>query len=125
MELFRDEEWSGYLIESCHPLGLPSIVFTYPARYLEIDVPQHLRVPSILVSNRLDDVIIWSDDNFMVSITEHPIILDGQCKLSPSELALVCRWVSINQVVLMVHYEGGTDTCDLYDDLKPLVVLNR
>jgi hypothetical protein len=80
------------------------------------------QVPSILVSNFPGQTIIWNDDNFMISIAERPRILDGECKLTPSELALVFLWVSINQVVLMVHYGGGTDTCDLNDDLKPLAV---
>ena len=67
MELFRNED-SGYLIDSLGPefTGLPTIVYTYLKFYLD-DVPE-LQVPSILVSNFPGTEIIWSDNNFMVSV---------------------------------------------------------
>jgi hypothetical protein len=120
MILFRTEE-SGYLIESCLPSGLPTMVYTYPRQYLD-DLPAHFHVPSILVSNIPGRGVIWSDDNSMVRIAERPRILDGRCKLTSTELALVFRWIAINQVILIGHWEGSTDTCELYDDLKPLTL---
>jgi len=83
------------------------------------EVPRELRVPSVFVGNTLE---VWSDNNFMVSIAERPRLLAGECKLPPSELTVVFRWVSINQTVLMAHWDGHTSTCELYEDLTPISI---
>lgn len=119
MELSRNED-SGYLIDSLGPdfTGLPTIVYTYVKFYLD-DVPE-LQVPSILVSNFPGTEIIWSDNNFMVSVEARPRILHGQRKLTPDELARVFEWVRINQVYLHAYWEGHTSTPELFEVLKKL-----
>jgi hypothetical protein len=58
------------------------------------------------------------DDSAVVAIRPEPRLVAGQ--LSPADLAAVSRWIRLNEVALIDHWNGIIDGGDLIERLRSL-----
>ena len=56
----------------------------------------------------------------MVSIAVRPNIHVVQGEMRASDLALLTKWIQLNQDALMRYWEGEIDTKDVIDEIRPI-----
>ena len=107
-----DDPWDGYLMSNIRPktTGLPMVVWLQHGEGVRHEV-------RVKVSSTPGDRI--SHDNLaVVSVRPEPRLLHGE--LSNHDFEAVARWIKLNQDAIFRHWEGLTDSAELFSELKRL-----
>ena len=56
----------------------------------------------------------------MISIAIRPELRVVQGELSPSDLALLSKWIELNRDILLKYWDGEIDTKDAIDAIRPV-----